>query len=120
MSLIQITDIAQPDSEVRSLSSIETQEIAGGKRGGNGRGRRSSGGDFDGGYVDGGEYPFPVPVPVSSGADPFIFDEIGPGNSRRDRFVVSPNGDVFQFNRKGNSKRSFTYNPGFARGGFGF
>jgi hypothetical protein len=70
--------------------------------------------------------PYYYPVPARSfrgggfsrGADPFIFDEIGPGNSRRDRFVVSPNGDTFQFNRKGNSKRSFTYNPGFNRGGF--
>ncbi len=95
MSIIKISELTNPEATLQQLTAEEAANIVGGKKGG---GDGGFGGDFDGG-----------------GVDAFIFDEIGPGNSRRDRFVVSPNGDVFQYNRKGNSKVSISYNPGFAR-----
>lgn len=100
MSIIKINELTSQESAIQSLTVEESASVIGGKKGGN-RGGGNEGG-FDGGFERGG-------------VDAFIFDEIGPGNSRRDRFVVSPNGDVFQYNRKGNSKVSISYNPGFAR-----
>jgi hypothetical protein len=96
---IKINELTSPQFSLQDLTVDEANKIVGGKKGGN----KHSGYDDDGYGYEGG------------GVDAFIFDEIGPGNSRRDRFVVSPNGDVFQYNRKGNSKISISYNPGFAR-----
>lgn len=104
MSIIKINELTSQETAVQSLTTEEAANVVGGKKGG---GKKGGGNDGfsgnDGGGFGGG------------GVDAFIFDEIGPGNSRRDRFVVSPNGDVFQYNRKGNSKVSISYNPGFAR-----
>ncbi len=98
---IQIKNL--DESIIQDLNAQEATDIVGGGKG-NGRG-------------PGGPQPGPG-GPQSGGVDPIYINNVGPGNSRQYQFIVTPNGDTYNYTRQG-SKSTTTYLPGFNNNGFG-
>ncbi len=90
---IQIGNLTAGESIFQDLSEQEVASIVGGKKGG----RHGGGGG---------------PAPTSGGVNPIYINNVGPGNSRQYQFIVTPNGDTYNYTRHG-SKSTTTYLPGF-------
>jgi hypothetical protein len=102
---IQIKNLAVSESTIQDLSEQEVASIVGGGKGGT-HGSNHGGGE-------------PAPAPVGGGVNPIYINNVGPGNSRQYQFIVTPNGDTYNYTRQG-SKSTTTYLPGFNNNvGFG-
>jgi FtsP/CotA-like multicopper oxidase with cupredoxin domain len=107
---IQIRNLTVSESIIQDLSKQEVASIIGGGKGGTHGSNHGGGG------------PAPAPAPVG-GVNPIYINNVGPGNSRQYQFIVTPNGDTYNYTRQG-SKSTTTYLPGFNNnvgyGGGGF
>jgi hypothetical protein len=98
---IQINNLTVRESLIQDLSEQELASIVGSGKGGN----KGGGG--------------PAPAPIGGGVNPIYINNVGPGNSRQYQFIVTPNGDTYNYTRQG-SKSTTTYLPGFNNNvGFG-